>query len=75
MLELYNLKRDFSQSTDLAAKNPWKVKEMKATFMAEAKKDQVFPLDASVASADPAPAASRWTASWWPAKPWPQPCR
>lgn len=35
VLELYDLKRDFSQATDLAAKNPQKVKEMKAAFIAE----------------------------------------
>jgi len=55
VLELYDLNRDFSQSTDLAAKNPQKVKAMKAAFMAEAKKYQVFPLDASVAARIVAP--------------------
>jgi arylsulfatase len=50
VLELYNLKKDFSQTQDLAAKYPEKVKAMKAKFIAEAKKYQVFPLDASVAS-------------------------
>ena len=50
MLELYNLKEDFSQTTDLAAKYPKKVKEMKKMFIAEAKKFQVFPMDASVAA-------------------------
>jgi arylsulfatase A-like enzyme len=55
VLELYDLKRDFSQSTDLAAQNPQKVKEMKAAFIAEAKKYQVFPLDASVAARIVAP--------------------
>jgi len=50
VLELYDLNRDFSQTTDLAAKNPQKVKEMKAAFIAEAKTYQVFPLDASVAA-------------------------
>jgi arylsulfatase len=55
VLELYDLKRDFSQATDLAAKNPQKVKEMKAAFIAEAKKYQVFPLDASVAGRIVAP--------------------
>ncbi len=50
VLELYNLNEDFSQTTDLAAKYPAKVKEMKAKFIAEAKKYQVFPMDASVAS-------------------------
>ena len=55
VLELYNLKEDFSQTTDLAAKFPQKVKELKAKFVAEAKKYQVFPLDASVAARMVAP--------------------
>ena len=55
MLELYNLKEDFSQTTDLAAKYPQKVKEMKKMFIAEAKKYQVFPMDASVAARIVAP--------------------
>ncbi len=50
VLELYNLNKDFSQTQDLAAKYPQKVKEMKAKFVAEARKHQVFPLDASVAA-------------------------
>ena len=55
VLELYNLNEDFSQTTDLAAKFPQKVKELKAKFIAEAKKYQVFPLDASVAARIVAP--------------------
>ncbi len=55
VLELYDLKSDFSQATDLAANNPQKVKEMKAAFISEAKKYQVFPLDASVAARIVAP--------------------
>jgi arylsulfatase len=50
VLELFNLEKDFSQTEDLAAKNPEKVRELKAKFIAEAKKYQVFPLDASVAA-------------------------
>jgi len=46
--ELYNLNEDWSQSTDLAAKYPEKVKQMKALFMQEAQKYQVLPLDNSV---------------------------
>jgi len=46
--ELYDLNNDYSQSTDLAAKFPEKVKQMKALFMQEAKKYQVLPLDATV---------------------------
>jgi arylsulfatase len=55
VLELYNLNEDFNQTTDLAAKNPQKVKEMKGIFVAEARKHQVFPMDASVAARIVAP--------------------
>jgi arylsulfatase len=48
-LELYDLTKDFSQSQNIAAQYPDKVKEMKKLFIAEAKKYQVFPMDASVA--------------------------
>jgi len=54
-LELYNLNADFSQTQDLAAQNPAKVREMKAKFIAEAQKYQVFPMDASVAARIVAP--------------------
>ena len=54
-LELYDLNKDFSQSQNIAAKFPDKVKEMKAMFIAEAKKYQVFPMDASVAARIVAP--------------------
>jgi len=50
VLQLYDLNKDFSQSDDIAAKHPQKVKEMKRMFIAEAKKYEVFPLDASVAA-------------------------
>src|SRR5512135_1652383 len=46
--ELYNIAEDFSQANDLAAKNPEKLKELQAAFVAEANKYQVFPLDNSV---------------------------
>jgi arylsulfatase len=55
VLQLYNLKTDFSQTQDLAAQHPDKVKAMKAKFIAEAKKHQVFPMDASVAARIVAP--------------------
>jgi len=48
--ELYDLTKDYSQSEDLAAKYPEKVKELKALFLTEAKKYQVLPLDTSVAT-------------------------
>jgi arylsulfatase len=55
VLQLFNLNADFNQTTDLAAKNPQKVKAMKAAFVAEAKKYQVLPFDASVAARIVAP--------------------
>jgi len=55
VLELYHLDTDFSQSKDIAAANPAKVKTMKELFIAEAKKYQVFPMDASVAARIVAP--------------------
>jgi arylsulfatase len=52
--ELYNVKEDFSMSTNVAASNPEKVKEMKALFAKEAVKYHVFPLDdRSVERLDP----------------------
>src|SRR5207344_1973248 len=50
VFELFDLKKDFSQSENVAAKYPNKVKELREKFVAEAKKHQVFPLDASVAA-------------------------
>ncbi len=55
VLQLFNLNEDFNQTTDLAATHPDKVKELKAKFIAEAQKHQVFPLDASVAARMVAP--------------------
>ena len=48
--ELYHVAEDFSQSRDLAAKNPAKLKELQALFEQEAKKYNVYPLDSSYAS-------------------------
>jgi len=45
--ELYNLKEDYSQANDLAAKMPDKVKQMQALFVQEAAKYNVLPLDNS----------------------------
>src|SRR5262245_60141705 len=55
VLELFDLNKDFSQTENLAAKNPQKVKELKQMFVAEAKKYQVFPMDASLAARIVAP--------------------
>ena len=43
--ELYNIENDFSEADDLAAKNPEKLKQLRALFVEEAKKYDVFPLD------------------------------
>lgn len=43
--ELYDLRSDFSQARDLAAKQPAKLKEMQALFHSEAKRNNVLPLD------------------------------
>ncbi len=50
VLELYDLTTDYTQSTDIAEQHPEKVEELKALFIEEAKKYNVFPLDASVAA-------------------------
>ena len=43
--ELYNVDEDFSEYTDLAAKEPQKLKQLQDLFMAEAGKYNVLPLD------------------------------
>lgn len=45
--ELYNLKEDFSQSNDLAASHPEKLREMQLLFYGEARKYNVLPIDNS----------------------------
>jgi arylsulfatase A-like enzyme len=55
VLQLYNLDKDFSQTQDMAAKNPEMVQAMKKMFVDEAKKYQVFPMNASPAGAMVAP--------------------
>jgi arylsulfatase len=46
--ELYNIAEDYSESNDLAAKMPDKLRDMQELFMVEATKYNVFPLDNSV---------------------------
>ena len=43
--ELYNLDEDFTQSNDVAARNPEKVRELESLFWKEAEKYNVLPLD------------------------------
>jgi arylsulfatase A-like enzyme len=53
--ELYNINEDFSQSNNLVAINPDKLKELQDAVDVEAKKYNVYPLDSSMASrVDPA---------------------
>ncbi len=42
--ELYNLNEDFNERVDLAKTNPAKLKELKAQFETQAKKNNVYPL-------------------------------
>ncbi len=44
--ELYDIDHDFSQAHDLAAQQPAKLKELQALFDREARKYDVYPLDA-----------------------------
>ena len=55
VFQLYDLRQSWNQENDVAAQNPQKVKEMRQKFVAEARKHQVFPLDASVAARIVAP--------------------
>ena len=53
--ELYNVDEDFSETNDLAASNPEKLKDLQALFMKEAEKYRVLPIDdRSIERFDPA---------------------
>jgi len=58
--ELYNIKEDYSQANDLAAKMPDKLKEMQKLFATEAAKYNVLPLnnDTFARSLAPRPSAT-----------------
>jgi hypothetical protein len=62
-MELYNVRHDWTQTTDVAAANPNKVREMTDLMFGEFAKYQVLPLDASaatrLASARPSVTAGR----------------
>ena len=62
-LELYDVSKDWTQTTDVAAANPRKVQEMRDLMFGEFAKYQVLPLDASaatrLASARPSVTAGR----------------
>ena len=55
VFQLYDLTKDFTQANDIAGQHPQKVAEMRKAFIAEAKKYEVFPMDASVAARIVAP--------------------
>jgi arylsulfatase len=55
VFQLYNLRKDFNQTNDIAAEHPEKVTELRKMFVEEAKKYNVLPLDASVAARIVAP--------------------
>lgn len=63
--ELYHVDKDFSQSTNLAAQMPDKLKELQDLFYVEAKKHDVLPLDNSTLARfltpRPSPTAGRTT--------------
>jgi hypothetical protein len=48
--ELFDVRKDWSQATDVAAANPAKMREMRDLMFAEFARYQVLPLDASVAT-------------------------
>jgi len=66
--ELYDLRSDWTQFEDVAAKNPAKLKELQDLFWKEAEKYQVLPLDSSVVSriiaARPSLSAGRTSFTW-----------
>ena len=46
--ELYHIAQDYSENKDLAASMPEKLRELQETFLVEAEKYNVFPLDNSI---------------------------
>jgi len=66
--ELYNIDEDWSQSTDLAAKEPAKLEELKKLFIEESKKYKNMPIGGGLWSTAlfhpedaPAPKETEWT--------------
>jgi arylsulfatase A-like enzyme len=66
--ELYDLDNDWTQSDDVAAKYPDKLKQMQVLFLKEAEKYQVLPLDSTVVTRIIAPrpslSAGRTSFTW-----------
>lgn len=61
--QLFNIEKDYSEAEDVSAKYPDKLKELKAVFDQEAKKNDVYPLDdrgsARLGIPKPSPTAGR----------------
>ncbi|MHB2165767.1 arylsulfatase [Alsobacter sp. R-9] len=55
VFQLFDLRKDFNQRVDVSKQYPQRVKAMRARFEAEARKYQVFPMDASVGARIVAP--------------------
>jgi arylsulfatase len=53
--ELYDLRNDYSQAHDLAAREPERVRELRALFWAEAGRNQVLPISGRPAGAETLP--------------------
>ena len=53
--ELYHIVEDFSEASDLAAKHPERLAELKKLFDEEAAKNHVYPFDDRVAEPKPSP--------------------
>jgi arylsulfatase len=56
--ELYDLRNDYSQARDLAAREPEKLRDLRDLFWAEAGRNQVLPISGRPASDPPLPALS-----------------
>ena len=59
--ELYDLTKDFSEADNLAGQFPDKVKQMQALFDAEAKRNQVYPLDPRMGGRQQRPVEKHFT--------------
>ena len=57
--ELYNLDQDFSQARDLSSQNPQKLEELKMLFEAEARRNNVYPLEPGFLAPQPSVTAGR----------------
>jgi hypothetical protein len=65
-MELYDVRHDWTQNTDVAADNPTRLQEMKDLMFGEFAKYQVLPLDASAVTRLVAarPSVTAYPAAW-----------